>query len=130
MVRVVHNGSLSIDGFERYSYNDICHIVLSYLSNCIDEYEMDCSIKAIAIYGSRNRHTANSESDLDIVVEYDGEEREDDCFNIFNNSPLLIDSIKVDINPISNYKTGSIDFFLEKSRLYDVELIKNLNNNL
>lgn len=67
---------------------------------------------------------------MDIVVEYDGEEREDDCFNIFNNSPLLIDSIKVDINPISNYKTGSIDFFLEKSRLYDVELIKNLNNNL
>ncbi len=119
MVKVIYNQSEVIEGLESYSIDEICHIVLRHISTCIEEYEMSCCIIAIAIYGSRNRHTSTDISDLDVVVEYIGIEREDDCFNIFNLNPLYIEDIKVDINPITKFKSGDIVSFLEKCRRYD-----------
>lgn len=119
MVKIVNNGSQLIDGLESYSYRDICILVLDFLLNIIDQNEMDCEISAIALYGSRCCHASRLNSDLDVVVEFSGKEREDHCFNLFNEEALFIEGIKIDINPITRFKTGDINRFLEKSREYD-----------
>ncbi len=121
MVRIIWNGSSLIDGLEDYSYFEICQSVLAHISDCIEEYDMECRVTAMSIYGSRKRLTSTIESDLDVVVEYEGKEREDDCFNLFNEEPLYINDIKVDINPIKASKSGHIEDFLERTKIKSVE---------
>ena len=74
----------------------IKQIVKSYV---LDKIDID--IIDIELYGSRTKETAREDSDLDILLEYKGNIREDDLFNILNDDPLYIDDIKVDINPIT-----------------------------
>lgn len=47
-----------------------------------------------------------------MVVEYIGDEREDDMFNLLHEDKLSIGGIKVDINPITSYKTGTLEEYL------------------
>jgi predicted nucleotidyltransferase len=63
--------------------------------------KIDIDIIDIELYGSRTKEAAREDSDLDILLEYKGNIREDDLFNILNDDPLYIDDIKVDINPIT-----------------------------
>lgn len=74
----------------------IKQIVKSYV---LDKIDID--IIDIELYGSRTKKTAREDSDLDILLEYKGNIREDDLFNILNDDTLYIDDIKVDINPIT-----------------------------
>ena len=76
--------------------SEIKQIVKSYV---LDKIDID--IINIQIYGSRTKEAAREDSDLDILLEYKGNIREDDLFNILNDDPLYIDDIKVDINPIT-----------------------------
>ncbi|WP_077617480.1 nucleotidyltransferase domain-containing protein [Bacillus sinesaloumensis] len=61
--------------------------------------DLDVEIERIAIVGSRLYTHFHSESDLDIVVEYSGAEREDAVFYYLMEDPLYIDHIKVDFLP-------------------------------
>ena len=76
--------------------DEILDIVKSYILDKIDIEIID-----IELYGSRTKEAAREDSDLDILLEYKGNIREDDLFNILNDNPLYIDDIKVDINPIT-----------------------------
>lgn len=76
--------------------DEILDIVKSYVLDKIDIEIID-----IVLYGSRTKEAARKDSDLDILLEYNGNIREDDLFNILNDDPLYIDDIKVDINPIT-----------------------------
>lgn len=76
--------------------DEILDIVKSYVLDKIDIEIID-----IELYGSRTKEAAREDSDLDILLEYKGNIREDDLFNILNDDPLYIDNIKVDINPIT-----------------------------
>ena len=76
--------------------DEILDIVKSYVLDKIDIEIID-----IVPYGSRTKESARKDSDLDILLEYKGNIREDDLFNILNDDPLYIDDIKVDINPIT-----------------------------
>ena len=76
--------------------SEIKQIVKSYVLDKIDIEIID-----IELYGSRTKEAARKDSDLDILLEYKGNIREDDLFNILNDNPLYIDDIKVDINPIT-----------------------------
>ena len=76
--------------------SEIKQIVKSYVLDKIDIEIID-----IELYGSRTKEAARKDSDLDILLEYKGNIREDDLFNILNDDPLYIDDIKVDINPIT-----------------------------
>ena len=76
--------------------DEILDIVKSYVLDKIDIEIID-----IELYGSRTKEAARKDSDLDILLEYKGNIREDDLFNILNDDPLYIDDIKVDINPIT-----------------------------
>jgi predicted nucleotidyltransferase len=73
------------------------------------------------IHGSRNRGDAREDSDLDVVVEYEGDFKEDALFNMLNEEPLEIEGITVDINPIRKEETGTLDKYMERSREYDEE---------
>lgn len=87
--------------------------VYAYLQSKIDEYQIAINLVGIAIYGSRCRGLEKEGSDLDIVVEYTGHKAEDDLFNIFNEDGLMIGGIKVDINPITEEKTGTLGSYLQ-----------------
>lgn len=57
-------------------------------------------------------------SDLDVVVELSTNEREDDLFNAFNEDGLHIGEVKVDINPITAQRTGTLETYLPQAEEY------------
>lgn len=56
---------------------------------------------------------------LDVVVEYIGDEREDDMFNLLHKDRLSIGGVDVDIN-INHiaYKTGTLEKYLPRVEKY------------
>lgn len=67
--------------------------------------ENDISLIGARVYGSRSRDGLyNKDSDVDVVVSYRGNMREDVLFNAVNKDGLQIAGIPVDINPISEEK--------------------------
>jgi len=108
-----------IQGLEEYSRKEVKDIARDYIQGKLSEEGINVGINDLEIIGSRNRGDARADSDLDIVVEYSGDMREDDMFNILNEDPLEIEGIKVDINPITADKTGTLKEYLAKSKEYD-----------
>lgn len=104
-----------IQGLEDYTEQDIKDIVSDHIQDLVE----DLDIKGISIHGSRARGDSKDTSDLDVVVEYAGDYREDDLFNILNEEPLEINGIKVDINPITADKSGTLEEYMERSNEYD-----------
>ena len=90
-----------------------CHVQAK-----IDEYDIDAIIVDVAVSGSRCRGLEREESDLDMVVELSTSEREDDLFRIFNEDGLHIGSVKVDINPITSQRTGTLETYLPQVEDY------------
>ena len=87
----------------------------------IDEYTIDATIVDVAVVGSRCRGLETAESDLDVVVELSTNEREDDLFNAFNEDGLHIGDVKVDINPITDQRTGTLETYLPQVEEYLAE---------
>ncbi len=119
-----------IQGLESYSRKEIKDITTDYIQEKLEKNDLyDVEINDLEIIGSRNRGTAKENSDLDIVVEYTGDIREDDLFNILNEEPMYIDGIQVDINPINEYDSGTLKDFLERSNKYDRDVLSKSNEN-
>ena len=55
------------------------------------------------------------------MVEYKGSEHEDTPFNAFNEDGLTIGGVKVDINPITEDKTGTLATYLPGVESYLAE---------
>ena len=79
---------------------------------------MDIELVDVAVSGSRCRGLEQENSDLDVVVEYRGGEREDSLFNTFNEDGFSIGGVKVDINPITEGKTGTLGQYLPGVEAY------------
>lgn len=94
------------------SPTEIEELVEEYVNDKLAENDFDAAIRGVVVSGSRCRGLEGKHSDLDVVVEYVGEEREDDMFNLFHEDKFSIGGIKVDINPISKYKTGTLEEYL------------------
>ena len=95
-----------IQGLESYDTKDIRAYVQNSVQEVLDiEYpEEDIYIKQITIIGSRTRGEGREDSDLDILLEYGGDDvREDDLFNVLNNeeNKIMLEGIEFDINPIN-----------------------------
>lgn len=95
------------------SADDIEQIVRDHVLSCLPEL---CIIDII-LSGSRCRHRETNNSDIDIILYYNGNEREDDLFNILHDEEITIDGIPVDINPISS-KTTDIEYYLNGVERY------------
>lgn len=118
--------AMPIQGLQGYSRDEIKNIVKDYIEQKMSDYDIDAEIKGIEIHGSRNRGDARDDSDLDVVFEYEGDIREDDMFNTLNDDTddeaLHIEGIRVDINPIREQETGTLDRYMKRSREYDEEV--------
>lgn len=90
-----------------------CHVQAK-----IDEYDIDATIIDAVVVGSRCRGLEKDSSDLDVVVELSTNEREDDLFNAFNEDGLHIGEVKVDINPITAQRTGTLETYLLQAEEY------------
>ncbi len=90
-----------------------CHVQAK-----IDESGMNAVIVDVAVTGSRCRGLEKSGSDLDVVVELATDEREDDLFHLFNEDSLHIGEVEVDINPITEQRTGTLATYLPQVEEY------------
>ena len=109
------------NGINGQTQDDIEQTVWAYMQSKIDEYEIDVELVDVVVSGSRCRGMEKADSDLDVVVEYKGREHEDDLFNVFNEDGLMIGGIKVDINPITEGKTGTLATYLPGVESYLAE---------
>lgn len=113
---------------EGMSATEIEERVEEYVNAKLAECDFDAEVRGVVISGSRCRGLEGKQSDLDVVVEYIGDEREDDMFNLLHEDKFSIGGVKVDINPITEYRTGTLEGYLpgvekyleEKSRKVSV----------
>ena len=105
----------SLDG---QSADNIEKTVYAYVQSQIDEYGLDAQIVDVVVSGSRCRGIEQENSDLDVVVEYTGSTREDDLFNMLHEDSIYIAGIQVDINPITESRTGTLETYLPEVETY------------
>ena len=110
--------------FEEAGLNGMCRseieeTVWAIAQAEIIENDLDARIQAVRVYGSRTRDGLyNEESDVDVVIAYEGTAREDDLFSVLNEVGYKVGNMKVDMNPIRLDKTGTLEDFLERSERY------------
>ncbi len=126
--------SVKVQGLDGYSYEDIELIVEDHVNKVLAEQfsDEDVYVKEITVIGSRIRGEAHEGSDLDILLEYGGEDvREDTLFNVLHEEPLEIEGIPVDINPINEHYSLDTASWLERdARWREVDFQKNnINQN-
>lgn len=85
----------------------------------IVQNDLDVQVQAVRVYGSRTREGLYREdSDLDVVISYEGSMREDDLHTALNEERYRVEDMLLDINPIRADKTGTLQAFLARSEQY------------
>ena len=97
---------------------EIEEMVSYYVQAKIIENDLDAQVENVVLSGSRCRGIEKIGSDLDVVVDYKGTIREDDLFNILHEDSFQIAGIAVDINPITEEKTGPLAEYLESAEQF------------
>lgn len=97
---------------------EIESIVFDYIQSKIEENNLDAEIVGVIVSGSRCRGLEKADSDLDVVLEYKGNVREDTLFDILYEDGMEIGGVKVDINPITEGKTGTLESYLPEVENY------------
>ena len=95
--------------------------VLCYAQAQIDEMGLSEEVELLGarVYGSRSREGMYQEgSDIDVVVSYSGNLKEDVIFNALHEGDFKMAGIPVDINPISTEKTGTLERYMENAEKY------------
>ena len=106
-------------GLNGMSRSEIEETVWAIAQSEIIENDLDARIQAVRVYGSRTRDGLYKEdSDVDVVIAYEGTVREDDLFSALNEAGYKVGNMRVDMNPIRPDKTGTLEDFLEKSERY------------
>ena len=117
-VKKRYDGKLVVVNKQFDEIEDIEKTVYAYVQSQIDEYGLDAEIVDVVVSGSRCRGIEKENSDLDVVVEYTGSTREDDLFNMLHEDSIYIAGIQVDINPITEGKTGTLETYLPEVETY------------
>lgn len=108
-----------IQGLDGYTEKDVTDMVRQHFANLVGEDGPE--IVDVKVIGSRVNGDADDNSDLDVLLEYKGNMKEDGLFNMLNDEEnrLTIEGIPVDINPITKGQSGTIAQFLERNKDYD-----------
>lgn len=116
---VISNHTEAEAGLNGMSRSEIEETVWAIAQAEIIENDLDARIQAVRVYGSRTRDGLYKEdSDVDVVISYEGTVREDDLFSVLNEAGYKFGNMRVDMNPIRPDKTGALEDFLEKSERY------------
>lgn len=105
---------------------DIEETVLAYARSVAEEAGYEVKLRAARVYGSRTAGVEKEGSDVDVVLEFEGEIREDAFFNLLHEDGLTLAGMPVDINPITAEKTGTIEEFLARANEYLEEKVKSM----
>lgn len=132
IVLVYKEGNYSfIAGLTNYTDEEIVTDLKNHIDEMLSEgVGDDFEITTLGVIGSRAK--GDDSSDLDVVIEYKGDYREDDVFEALNSDSLFIDDIEVDFIPFSVNKGNEIKyqpFYNEMIVLYENEpIIKERDN--
>lgn len=93
-------------------------MVKSHVQGVLDDYGIEAVVVDAVLAGSRSRGIENEDSDVDVVVEYYGDISEDSLFDMINEDYLEVEGYKIDINPITEGKTGTLETYLPEAESY------------
>jgi len=130
-LREAAEGIASVQGLEHMARSEIVEIILEQVHERLADanvMEDEVSVLDAVIVGSRGRGTARDDSDLDVVLAYEGTMREDDLFNILNdpdyeNGKISVEGFDVDVNPVRKEESGTLEQVLKKSNEYDRKIL-------
>ena len=89
--------------------------------------ENEVELLAARVHGSRSREELyRDDSDLDVVLSYRGNIREDSFFNELNAHGMAMAGIKVDINPIAEERITLAEYMKESEAYLDQKEIEKL----
>ena len=89
--------------------------------------ENEVELLAARVHGSRSREELyRDDSDLDVVLSYRGNIREDSFFNELNAHGIAMAGIKVDINPIAEERITLAEYMKESEAYLDQKEIEKL----
>ena len=105
-----------IPGLKGYTTDEVLNLTKGHITDILGG---DISIVDMRVIGSRSNGTNSENSDLDVLVEFDGDISEDAFFNAVNGEDALyIDGVRVDINPITKDKSGTIEQWMNRNAGY------------
>ena len=108
---------------------EIEYEVLFHARAVLEEMGLENEVTLIGarVHGSRSRDDLyRADSDLDVVLSYRGNIREDSFFNELNSYGMAIAGIKVDINPILEERITLSEYIKESEAYLDQQEIKKL----
>lgn len=116
-------GGVNISPIKGYTYDEVIESISNDIQNVLSEAGIDgVEIVEVWPHGSRMRGDAKEDSDLDVVLFYKGDYKEDALFNAIGEAGLEIGSVKVDVNPIHIQSQKDIERYKKKSAQYDAEV--------
>lgn len=103
--------------------------VLYHAQGILEDMGLENEVELLAarVHGSRSREELyRDDSDLDVVLSYRGNIREDSFFNELNAHGIAMAGIKVDINPIAEERITLAEYMKESEAYLDQQEIKKL----
>jgi hypothetical protein len=116
----------ALNGMDR---TEIEYEVLFHARAVLEEMGLENEVTLIGarVHGSRSRDDLyRADSDLDVVLSYRGNIREDSFFNELNSYGMAIAGIKVDINPILEERITLAEYIKESEAYLDQQEIRKL----
>ena len=111
-----------IYGMGSTTIEEIKDYVQYQLEDIINDNDLDVEIIELYVHGSRINGNPHKDSDLDVVLYYKGSIKEDSLFNILHDEDyvedLTYDKVYIDINPIRDEETGSLDDYIKNDKKY------------
>ena len=103
--------------------------VLYHAQGILEEMGLENEVELLAarVHGSRSKEKLyRDDSDLDVVLSYRGNIREDSFFNELNTHGIAMAGIKVDINPIAEERITLAEYMKESEAYLDQKEIEKL----
>lgn len=117
----------NIDG---YNVKDIEDMVKDCVKEILEDNMIEAEVKRVALTGSRSRGIEHKKSDIDITIEVSSDLKEYALFNIINKEQIMCNGIAVDVNPIKEDETGTLDTYLPWADAYLTDHKRNLERAL
>lgn len=111
-----------IKGMNNVTTNDIIEYISPIIEDIINECDLNVEILDYYVHGSRVFGNPREDSDIDVVLYYKGDIKEDALFNILHDEEyedqFIYDDIIIDVNPIRDEETGSLKDYIKKDKNY------------